>query len=421
MVILILIALILLFYQSFVLQKDYFAPSKFYILYLLLYFTDIFLNEQSDFAYVIYLLYILLGFVFTLMERNNIPIRRKGINFTDQINDRKILLILWGFSIIPILSQLYLILHFGGFEAYVGSVKLRVLNWKGMGVFIVLKQMMPIINIVYLVLGLMFRVKKIKWWCSYFFHSGIMFYIGVLSGSRGVMIFSLVCIIIAINYFVRKIKIKRLVLSIIILVVVTGYLGIVRNNFKYTDQGFETDYKIQDLTISDVKIFKYGLVPLNIIFKKEYSDYKLGSTFLSLGTIFIPRTIFPDKLKTGGEVLTKFDHGYEYTGTVNYSTGLYTESVLNFGYYIGAFVFVIIMLLTMQLSSNVYRKFLRLKNERSYLTIKYFYYYMATVTIPASFLIGEFTKIGMGLITNTIFFILILKTITFNIKLFSRK
>ena len=90
----------------------------------------------------------------------------------------------------------------------------------------------------------------------------------------------------------------------------------------------------------------------NPVSKQEYTKafarvqghLQYGNTFLSAITIFVPRAIFPDKLKTGGEVLTQYSQGSAYTGTVNYSPGLFVESILNFGYFFGPVFFLIVLL-----------------------------------------------------------------------------
>ena len=151
MILLLSSSLFLLVILSFSIQKDNFSPSKFYILFLIIYFADIFINEKSIYVYVTYMLYILFGFLFVFIDRysNNKPTR--SILNKMVLNQRRILLVLWILTLIPILSQLYLISYFGGLIEYFASLKLRVLDWRGLGIPLILKQIMPIVNIIFLI------------------------------------------------------------------------------------------------------------------------------------------------------------------------------------------------------------------------------------------------------------------------------
>lgn len=392
---------------SLIRQKDLFSPSKFYILFLAVYFFEIFINDQSIYVYMTYISYILFGLFFVFIDcYGKNPVNRSLLK-SSGLNQKRALLALWALTLIPILSQLYLISYFGGLLGYLASIKLRVLEWRGLGVFLVLISILPLVNIIFLMLGLTFKVDKKSWWILYFIHTLLMVSIAMLSGSRGAVLFGFVYILIAGHYFYRRVSIKLVVTAVCILLLSASALEGIRN---YVPS--ETEYSLTDsldmINLSEVKIFRYGIIPLDMLFEREdYKDYKYGTTFLSAVTIFVPRSIWPDKLETGGEVLTQFSHGSEYTGTVNFSPGLFVESILNFGYVLGVIFYSIVMVGMMFFSIYMHRKFLLLRERGSIKSIKYFYYYITVAMIPGSFLTAEFTKIVSSSIISVTSFLLI--------------
>ena len=391
---------------SLIRQKDIFSPSKFYLLFLTIYFLDVFISDQISYVYLVYSVYLLLGYIFVFIDKGN-AISQGSPPPTFELKEGRVLLTIWLLTLVPVLAQLYLIFHFGGLIGYLFSIKTRVLDWHGLGVFLIFKQVTPVVNIIFLVLGIHFKVKSSRWWTLYVIHILLVVLLGALSGSRGATLFGLVNILIARNYFVARVSLKSVFSSIAILLIVAAALGGMRN-YQVSEEGFSATELIEKVNFSEVKIFRYGIIPLDMLFEKsDYDDYKYGTTFLSAITIFIPRSIFPDKFKTGGEVLTQFSHGEDYTGTVNYSPGLFVESILNFGYVFGSMFFLIVISSSMVFSIYMRRKFLYLRAIGSVSSIKYFYYYITFAMIPGTFLFAEWTKVIMSTIITLSFFVVI--------------
>lgn len=405
-----LLSIIAIFLALFI-NKDLFSPSKWYLLSLVIYFFDIYITPQYEIIYFIYTIFLLLGILFIFLEKKLIGRKYSDIKNKQKVyfNEKKILLILWTISLIPIFAQLYLIYYMGGFLEYMLSIKLRVVNWQGLGyVFLVLK-IYPIVNIFYLLLGLIFSIKhKNIWWGLFLLHLSILIFLGLLSGSRGGTLFGIVFIVISLHYFIKKISLSKILIIIFTLLIIASFLEVMRNGFKYSDEGF--DSKTENIELSKTKLISYGLMPLNIILEDDYSEYKYGSTFISAFTNIIPRKIWSEKLDTGGVILTRFRAGASnYTGTSNYSPGLFTESILNFGYLFGPIFFLLIMSLFMIISVYIYRYFL---NQIVLVTknidkIKITYYYFLTMSIPGGLLYGEFTNILFNMYLKLILFFIL--------------
>jgi len=406
---------------SMLINKDLFAPSKWYLLSLIVYFFDIYLTQQYEIIYFIYIIFLLIGILFVFLEKKLIG---KSYSYIENkkkayINEKKILLILLVISLIPIFAQLYLIFMMGGFLEYMISLKLRVVEWQGVGYILLLIKIFPIVNMFFLLLGLTFNIKhKRIWWGLFFFHLLIMLSLGLLSGSRGGTLFGIVYIIIGLHYFVKKITFSKILIIIFSFLLVASFLEVMRNNFKYSDEGFESN--TDNIELSNTKLTSYGLTPLNIILEKDYSEYKYGLTFISAFTNIIPRSIWSDKPDTGGVVLTRFRAGASnYTGTSNYSPGIFTESILNYGYFFGPVVAVFIMLLFILFSIYVYRYFLHKITlpTQNMDKIKITYYYFLTMTIPGGLLYGEFTNILFNLYLKLIIFFILFFLINKAIKI----
>lgn len=395
---------------SFIINRDVFSPSKFYVLYLFVYFSDIYFNQQYDEVYLIYIYYVLLGYIITffeaiyLAEAKNI----RAVKSEYLPKESTVLIFMWGISLIPVIAQVYIIYSFGGIFSYLSSIHLRVVEWQGMGHFIALKRLMPIINIIFLYLGLKFHIRNNKrWWILYSIHFSILIAMGLLSGSRGATLFGFVYILVLINYFYKKTSISKVFFYASLLLITAATLGSIRSSF---DAGDLSSNKVDVVSsISNAQLIKYGIIPLNILFEDEYKDFKFGTTYLSALTNFVPRSIWPDKFDTGGVVITKFRAGEgNYIGSSNYSPGLVGEAILNFGYILGPAISSVILFLNFLISIFFYKKVkLQMAKKFQKIHLLYLFMFLMYLTIPGGLLFGEFSSIYMSLIIKTIFFMIV--------------
>lgn len=391
---------------SFHVNGDIFSPVKFYFLFLFVYFASIFYDEQSLYVYLIYVFFMLLGLIFVFIEKSFVGDSNK-FNFNKgdlPVSSGKILFFLWLLSLIPLGAQAYLISIMGGIEPYISSIQLRVTEWQGLGHIIFMRKIYPIINIVYFIIGVMYKVKNRRlWWFLFVFHFLALVFMGFLSGSRGGVLYGFLFIMIISHYYIKRISISKAFLSIVIFVVVAAFLGSIRNTFSYSSsEGVNLNH--EGGSLSKMHLTRYGIIPLDIILDDEFTNLQHGVTFLSVVTNFVPRSIWPEKPDTGGVVITKFAKGTSYLGTSNYSPGIFAESVINFGYFYGALFSLLISTVVFLIVSYIYKKFIMIFCDQKYRVVNFYKaiffsaFYLFVITIPGSLLFGEFTNLFMNLI-----------------------
>lgn len=304
---------------------------------------------------------------------------------------------IWLISLIPILAQLYLINLMGGFAGYIHSIGLRVKEWSGLGIYIILIRSMGIINLVYFfVIIKSHKVSRYEW-LFYWANFTLFVIISLLSGSRSTLLVNFVIMFIVYYYYVERVGVGRFFLLGIITLLLAMVIGVARNGYSYEGGELTTGFSNPNL---DKKIeaanFSYGLFPLEVITKQEYlKSYSFGATYISAFTNIIPRSIWPDKPDTGGVVFTK-QYQNIHQGYSNYSTDFIVEGILNFGYF-GGTVFAYLLLFIIYIRFISYyrkkRKFVYLRSA-----IIYFVGYVCLLFLIPTYLHGEFTTV-----THTIF------------------
>ena len=323
----------------FACNRDIFSPAKFYHAYLGVFFAAIFFSEHSGYIYAVYFGFILAGMLLSLLEAH--VLARRDVRWTPlrtfTLAPRRFVVILWGLTAIPILSQFYLIHTTGGWTALAMTIAHRVAVWQGLGPVLMLISMMAPINLVYLAVGLVYGKRHPGlWWVFYGLHLLLFLFTALLLASRGFFLGQLVLMMLVYNYLRKPVKLKYALCVGAVLLFVAAFLGTVRNNVTRLAHV----EKLADLEgeALNMRMFSYGVNPMDIVFSRDFADYQYGKTFLTPITNFIPRRIWPGKFESGGVVLTKFWLGHRYTGLTNMSTGLVTESILNFGYPLGILV-----------------------------------------------------------------------------------
>ncbi|MDI6448181.1 hypothetical protein [Anaerobaca lacustris] len=351
--ILLLCALALCFASN----RDIFSPGKFYHMSLTVYFVDIFLSKQNAYIYAIYLGYVLVGMglsvleAYTLSRSGAVPPLRKPSGMVPP----RFVLVLWALSIIPILAQCYLIHITGGLVALAMTIAHRVGEWRGLGHIVMLVKLIAPINLVYFAVGLAFTKRHAGiWWMVYLLHLLVFAVMALLQGSRGFILLQFVSMAIVYHYLRRPVKLRYALAGGVALLVIAGFLGTVRNNLTRLENLHDLR-EMQGDTLN-LRMLSYGVNPLNVVFEREFTDYQYGKTFLTPVTNFIPRRIWPDKFESGGVVLTKFLRGRHYLGLSHMSTGIVTESILNFGRPLGILWGFLLLTLVIVLLAVLYTK-----------------------------------------------------------------
>ena len=329
-------------------NRDIFSPAKFYHASLTVYFVDIFLSEHSGYIYSIYFGFILGGLLISVLEAYTLSKRRAALIRLEPSGmiPNRFILVLWGLSLVSIISQIYLIHIMGGLESYAGVVAHRVVKWRGLGSLLMLIKLIKPINLVYFTVGLVYRKRRPGiWWLLYGLHLILFVVTALLLGGRSFLLMQVLLMMVIYNYLRRPIKLRYALVAGAALLLIAAFLGAVRNNLTRLDSiSAIFDMSGEQLNL---KMFSYGTNPLNVVFSREFTDLQYGKTLLTPVTNFVPRKIWPGKFDSGGVVLTKFLKGRQYTGTSNMSTGLVTEGILNFGYPLGivsGFLFLFVVM-----------------------------------------------------------------------------
>lgn len=388
------------------LNTDIFSPVKFYFLYLMIFFLGIYIEPQKPLVYLVYVLYMLFGLIAAIVERviiqdvriRRVVVRRPTLSgpFT---NEWRVIVLIFLVSSIPLFAQLYFIQIMGGLVLYIHSISLRVHDWAGKGYLILILRIFPATNLVFLILGLTHRLKHKKvWWSAYILHSCVLILLGFLSGSRSATLYVFLYALIGFNYWRRPIKVKTVVVFIPILLGLALVMGSIRNRL----HNYQSPQNITSMVsrhFSD-KTFNSGLIALNTIMDRSFTNYQGGLTFLAAFTNLIPRSLWKEKPDTGGVVLTKFMQGSEYAGTTNNSPGAIVEGVINFGYFFGLMAGFIILIVVMLVSMVIYRRLLLVLYSDNQSRKKLFttFLYIITCGFFGGLLQGEFAAMIDGII-----------------------
>lgn len=423
MVIIISIFLLICCLTAYYNNRDLFSPVKFYFIALITYFFDIFLHPQIDEVYYSYLIYLAFGFMLIFLEArmlvnfNSVLDKFRKRNKPTLHNPIKVFLAIFLISAIPIGAQLYLISLMGGIELYVISMKLRVEAWMGLGHIIIFRDLMPIINLIFFIVLICFDFKHRKLVILlYVIHLIITLSIGLLSGSRSGVLNTFLLNLMIFHYLIKQLKPGFLIPFFVFFLIGASFLGEVRDSLRINDdEGVKLVGEDSELseTLGNTSTFVYGIIPLNIIYEENFTNYQYGLTYLTTITNYIPRSIWPGKPDTGGVIITKFKKKGNYEGTTNYSPGLIAEGVLNFGYYLGPIIAFLFLGFISYLVIGTYRRLARYlqKNlESNFLNLNYniiirsiFLLIILQQTI-GNLTVAESNNIGFNLLKQLIFF-----------------
>ena len=351
--ILLLCALALCFASN----RDIFSPGKFYHMSLAVYFVDVFVSEQNGYIYAIYLGYILVGMGISVIEGYTLSESGAVLPRPEPsgVVPPRLVVVLWGLTIVPVVSQLYLIHITGGVASLAMTIAHRVGEWRGLGHLVNLIKLIAPINLVYFAVGLVYTKRHPGlWWLGYILHVVVFVLTAALLGGRGFILGQVVLMMVIYNYLRRPVKLRYAIAGGAVLLVIAGFLGTVRNNLSRL-HSLDDISRMHGDTLN-LKMFSYGVNPLTAVFEREFTDYQYGKTFLTPVTNFVPRRIWPDKFEPGGVVLTKFLRGRHYTGLSHMSTGVVTESILNFGRPLGILWGFLLLTVVVVLLTRLYAR-----------------------------------------------------------------
>ncbi|MGX7927483.1 O-antigen polymerase [Tsuneonella sp. HG094] len=390
-------------------NADTFSPAKFLLAFFVLFHVGALFDPPSQFVLALMLVPLSLIFLVTFTEASAVqyrPLDRP--RWTQARNTSVITVAIWVLSSPAILSQMAMIYEFGGLAGYVNSVNTRVADWSGFGWARTLIATLTVFNIVYFAIGL-HRRQTAGWWSAYAVHLAIVLALGLLSGSRSGLLNVFALMIVCFHYLKRPIRMPVAAGMVVLLSLAASVLGVARNGFKLDDGQLSTGLSNSTESFS-LNAFSYGIEPLTLIDESPRLVLAHGSTFVSLVTNMIPRSIYPGKPDTGGVWLTKYYAGDAWEGLSNLTPTFLGEWIINFGWLAGIVGFAVTYGLMCFL---IMRWYVRLFRERTRKADSLFaidvVIYVHTLWTLVGLMPGELTNVVLGYALTQLLPLLVLR------------
>ena len=324
---------------SYCANTDLFSPIKLYLLTLFVCFFDIFLNPYRLEISCIYIGLLLIPLVLAKLESQSASQYRMMIRAQNLVQPRgapssgRVVLLIWVLTVIPVAAMTYLVTLLGGLTSYLSQLAIRPLAFQGLNSFSeVAINLVSLLTVIYFGLGLMEK-QKFGWWVLYSLHFGIAVSILSISGSRRSLLMPLIVMLATYHYFRAEISVKKAGALLALLLCITSIVGVLRMGQR--GAAF-WDRDLNEIERESVTAhFKYGLVPLEVVFDANVLTLHYGSTFIAAITNLVPRPIWPGKPDAAGLTITQDYLGNRWLGTSYLNAGFLAESIMNFGFVIG--------------------------------------------------------------------------------------
>jgi len=303
---------------------------------------------------------------------------------------------IWLFSIPAILSQLYLLYHFGGLQAYINVIGNRVVEFRGLGWAKTFISTIVVLNLIYFAVGLT-RPRSRGWWMIYGGHLFLLLSMGLLLGSRGSILNAFAAQVFIYHYMRRPMKMMYVMPIGAALVVFAVLLGIAREGLKVENGAVVTGLDKAE-NLFRLSVFAYGSQPLDLLVDAPDMQLAYGSTFVSLVTNAVPRDWWPEKPDTGGVFFTKQYTDDAWGGASNLTPTLLGETIINFGWPIGLLLFFFLHLALMWAVVEYRRSAVaRLRQRMDGASAVNLVMYILVMWSVVALMIGEVTNVLLGL------------------------
>ena len=204
------------------------------------------------------------------------------------------------------------------------------------------------------------------------------------------------------HYSHKKINTFFVIFSLACLLLFASFHGIIRDTVKFNDGKIKFNYNFEDQGIKKTWM-EVGIYPLETLLNTKVIDKQLGLTYISGITIFVPRSIWPNKLDTGGVIFTK-DYTNLYNEFSDFTTGMFPEAMINFGVIFGIIFASLQLILLIYWLNSLYVKIIY-KNKNNVIYHKDIFellFYIHTLAAVTGLLIGEFTNIFKGWVVQLV-------------------
>ncbi|WP_278182906.1 O-antigen polymerase [Vibrio misgurnus] len=404
-------------FLSLISTKDVFSPGKIYLAVIFVFFGDAIFSNATNISFqLIISILLIFGFLIICAEKFGFKIQLNKFNAAPrEVLPKSFVYKLWLLTLVPVVAQILFVYQMGGITGYFISIGERVYAWKGYGLYLLLIRLISIISYCYF-FYMMIHSSNRKNKLLFTLHFMIFISLALLSGSRSMLLWNLVYMVILYHYMRYRVNFGKALLSFGIVVFLAMMLGAIRDGYKMNDDGFSTGIELSEKLLNMAN-FTYGTKPIHLLLDiNENYDYSFGKTYLTVFSNLVPRGLWVNKPDPGGIVFTRDILGDPFGGFSYYSTGIFGEAFINFGLIAGS-IFAVVQLFILYLFLAKYIS--NVNNSRDSFEYRKLigYYPFLLLGIPA-YLYAEFTTNTLSMFFFKIFlFYLVVKFTCLRIKI----
>jgi hypothetical protein len=387
-------------------NRDMMSPGKFYLASMLLFYIGALVEHADSQEIWLLILVVLAVGVLTVVYEAVRPAYPDGgrpipPSLPPGVAAQPVARWIWLFSVPAILSQLYLLHHFGGLQAYINVIGNRVIEFRGLGWAKTIISTIVVLNLIYFAVGLTRRRSR-GWWSAYAVHVLLLVSMGMLLGSRSAILNAFAAQLFIYHYIRRPVKMMYVIPVGALLVVFAVLLGIAREGLKVENGAIVTGLdKAENLL--RLSVFAYGSQPLELLVKSPDMPIAYGSTFVSVVTNAVPRDWWPEKPDTGGVFFTKQYADDAWGGASNLTPTLLGETIINFGWAAGLISFFCLHVALMWYVVERHRASIaRLRRRLDGASAVDLVLYVVVMWSIVALMIGEVTNVLLGLMLTQV-------------------
>lgn len=249
--------------------------------------------------------------------------------------------------LISAVAQTSVYLRFGGITGYIDSRMDDPNAWVGLGPLFMISESAPILIAFFVVISM--QQKKVNWTQAFFALAAlcaVQMYFGGLRGSRSETVELFFWVVGCVHFLVRPVPRRVIYIGCVFLYAFMYFYAFYKAMGKdateaYTASAEDRAYLEQktNKTKKGLLLGDFGRADLQayILFRAMNDgkdlDYANGRTYLAAFSIWVPRSILPErpdsKLKEGTEF--QYGSGYDPNSPSSRVYGMATESIFNFG------------------------------------------------------------------------------------------
>ncbi|GAB2496050.1 hypothetical protein [Arenimonas alkanexedens] len=370
-------------------NKDALSSSKVLFFFMIVSYAGALLKPTVALVYYAIIIVATLCLVAGYIERG----KERNV-FSESVPVRGIAIKCWLVATPAFLATAYVVAVGGGISGYFDTLDERLIRFEGQGFLMIMVKAAPSIQTAYF--ALLFtthRVSKVQWTVFGVF-TILASLAAVVSGSRNTLLVMFLVMAICASFRQRGgVSIKAGAVGVVIGLSLLIILEDVRNRASDLTRGFDDSPLI---AVADSKSLRYGVIPLEMIERTEYSPLLYGRTFVASITNFVPRTVWPGKPDGAGEEYTKYYFGTLWAGSSRDSPGIFAESVMNFGRAGGVVVAFAILFFSFAGLARAYSALREQKRYSPALVLLYAYGVIFAGNLP----FAEFATAVMNFVTR---------------------